>query len=125
MSWSPCPDPELGDRATAEAIKTIKPGAVNWMRAGRGIVHSERTAVGRRRNGQRLFGIQTWMALPEDREEDDAALPWTEAPMRESGKLGTRTLAGPKGDRQPSQNELTIARFQGRHVAEIAAKLAR
>ncbi len=58
MSWSPCPDPELGDRATAEAIKTIKPGAVNWMCAGRGIVHSERTAVGRRGNGQRLFGIQ-------------------------------------------------------------------
>ena len=53
--------------------KTIEPGAVNWMRAGRGIVHSERTSPERRRTGQRLFGIQTWMALPEDEEESDPA----------------------------------------------------
>jgi NAD(P)H dehydrogenase (quinone) len=37
---------------------------------------------------------------------------------------GAGTLAGTKGERQPSENELTIARFQGRHVTEIAAKLA-
>ena len=37
---------------------------------------------------------------------------------------GAGTLAGPRGERQPSQNELTIARFQGRHVTQIAAKLA-
>ena len=37
---------------------------------------------------------------------------------------GAGTLAGPKGDRQPSENELKIARFQGRHVTQIAAKLA-
>src|SRR5215207_1897910 len=151
MSWSPCPDPVLGDRASAEAIemlivpravdlgemevrralplvkrqmvgpfiffdqmgpaefltdqgidvrphphinlatvtylfegqilhrdslgtqKAIEPGAVNWMRAGRGIVHSERTSPERRRSGQRLFGIQTWMALPEEQEESDPA----------------------------------------------------
>jgi NAD(P)H dehydrogenase (quinone) len=36
---------------------------------------------------------------------------------------GATTIAGPKGERQPSENELAIARFQGRHVAEIAAKL--
>ncbi|MDF2765098.1 MAG: wrbA, partial [Rhodospirillales bacterium] len=38
---------------------------------------------------------------------------------------GAGTLAGGDGSRQPSENELAIARFQGRHVAEIAAKLAR
>ena len=53
--------------------KTIEPGAVNWMQAGRGIVHSERTSPERRRTGQRLFGIQTWMALPEEQEESDPA----------------------------------------------------
>ncbi|MDH3920646.1 MAG: NAD(P)H:quinone oxidoreductase, partial [Rhodospirillales bacterium] len=37
---------------------------------------------------------------------------------------GASTLAGGDGSRQPSENELTIARFQGRHVAEIAARLA-
>jgi|SRR5438105_11740250 len=36
---------------------------------------------------------------------------------------GASTIAGPKGDRQPSENELAIARFQGKHVAEIAGKL--
>jgi NAD(P)H dehydrogenase (quinone) len=38
---------------------------------------------------------------------------------------GATTLAAPDGSRQPSKNELDIARFQGKHVAEIAAKLAR
>jgi len=49
--------------------REIEPGAVNWMKAGRGIVHSERTDEERRRNGQLLFGIQTWVALPEAQEE--------------------------------------------------------
>ena len=49
----------------------IEPGAVNWMKAGRGIVHSERTSEARKRDGQRLFGIQTWMALPVAEEESD------------------------------------------------------
>lgn len=49
----------------------IEPGAVNWMKAGRGIVHSERTAPARRQTGQRLFGIQTWVALPTAAEESD------------------------------------------------------
>jgi NAD(P)H dehydrogenase (quinone) len=38
---------------------------------------------------------------------------------------GATTLAGPKGDRQVTENELTIARYQGKHVAEIAGKIAR
>jgi NAD(P)H dehydrogenase (quinone) len=38
---------------------------------------------------------------------------------------GASTITGPKGDRQPSENELTIARYQGKHVAEIAGKLKR
>jgi NAD(P)H dehydrogenase (quinone) len=38
---------------------------------------------------------------------------------------GASTIAGPKGERQPTANELAVARFQGKHVAEIAAKLAR
>ena len=49
----------------------ITPGAVNWMVAGRGISHSERTAPERRRKGERIYGIQTWIALPE-RHEDTA-----------------------------------------------------
>lgn len=49
----------------------ILPGAVNWMIAGRGITHSERTAPERRRAGERLYGIQTWVALPDAFEETE------------------------------------------------------
>lgn len=51
----------------------IEPGAVNWMSAGRGIVHSERTSEDKKANGQKLFGLQTWMALPLHQEETDPA----------------------------------------------------
>jgi redox-sensitive bicupin YhaK (pirin superfamily) len=175
MSWSPCPDPVLGDRASADAIetlivpravdlgemtvrralpstkrqmvgpfiffdqmgpavfltdqgidvrphphinlstltylfegeilhrdslgteKTIQPGAVNWMRAGRGIVHSERTSEERRRKGQRLFGIQTWMALPAEQEEADPAFMHHAAdalPIVDADGVRARLIAG-------------------------------
>ena len=47
----------------------IKPGEVNWMTAGRGIVHSERSPTSQRVAGAKLSGIQTWVALPKDQEE--------------------------------------------------------
>ncbi len=47
----------------------IRPGEVNWMTAGRGIVHSERTPDHLRAGGGSLFGIQTWVALPVEHEE--------------------------------------------------------
>jgi hypothetical protein len=49
--------------------QVIHPGDVNWMTAGRGIVHSERTEHRHCENGMRLFGIQTWVALPEADQE--------------------------------------------------------
>jgi redox-sensitive bicupin YhaK (pirin superfamily) len=49
----------------------IKPGEVNWMVAGRGIVHSERTPPDDRARGPRFHGIQTWIALPKEREEEE------------------------------------------------------
>ncbi len=47
----------------------IRPGEVNWMTAGRGIVHSERTGAERRAAGGDLHGLQCWVALPETQEE--------------------------------------------------------
>ena len=76
---------------------TIEPGAVNWMRAGRGIVHSERTSPERKRSGQRLFGIQTWMALPEAQEESDPAFVHHGAeslPVVEAEGVRGRVIAG-------------------------------
>jgi hypothetical protein len=56
-------------RDSLGTVQAIEPGAVNWMTAGRGIVHSERTAPERRAAGGPLFGIQTWVALPKAHEE--------------------------------------------------------
>jgi redox-sensitive bicupin YhaK (pirin superfamily) len=51
----------------------IRPGALNWMTAGRGIVHSERTGAAMRAAGHRLHGIQSWVALPDTHEDTDPA----------------------------------------------------
>ena len=50
----------------------IYPGEVNWMTAGNGVTHSERTSSATRKEPSSLFGIQTWVALPEEKEEIDA-----------------------------------------------------
>src|SRR3978361_1598483 len=51
----------------------IVPGDVNWMTAGSGIAHSERTDANARGHSNRLFGIQSWVALPKSMEETPAA----------------------------------------------------
>lgn len=48
----------------------IRPGDVNWMKAGKGIVHSERTPAELRASRRQLHGIQSWVALPREHEED-------------------------------------------------------
>ena len=53
------------------SIQLIEPGAVNWMTAGRGIVHSERSTPEARGIDQRMAGLQMWVALPRDKEEMD------------------------------------------------------
>lgn len=60
-------------RDSLGSAQVIKPGEVNWMTAGRGIVHSERTPQELRGNSSRLHGIQTWIALPKSHEETDPA----------------------------------------------------
>lgn len=57
-------------RDSLGTVQAIAPGAVNWMTAGRGIVHSERTPTALRAAGGPLFGIQLWVAAPRAREED-------------------------------------------------------
>jgi redox-sensitive bicupin YhaK (pirin superfamily) len=59
-------------RDSLGSVQRIEPGDVNWMTAGEGIVHSERTAPEDRAAGPRLHGIQTWIALPV---KDERAAP--------------------------------------------------
>src|SRR5205085_274630 len=61
---------EILHRDTLGSVQRITPGAVNWMTAGRGIAHSERTPRDVRAAGGRTFGIQLWVALPRAHEED-------------------------------------------------------
>jgi redox-sensitive bicupin YhaK (pirin superfamily) len=56
-------------RDTLGSVQEIKPGDVNWMTAGRGIAHSERTDPQTRAAGHKLHGIQTWVGLPTSDEE--------------------------------------------------------
>jgi redox-sensitive bicupin YhaK (pirin superfamily) len=60
---------EILHRDSLGTVQPIRPGEVNWMTAGRGIVHSERTAPERRQAGGTLHGIQSWVALPQRHEE--------------------------------------------------------
>jgi redox-sensitive bicupin YhaK (pirin superfamily) len=60
---------EIMHRDSLGSIAPITPGAVNWMSAGRGIAHSERTAPGHRVAGEPLHGLQCWVALPAAAEE--------------------------------------------------------
>ncbi len=60
---------EFQHRDSLGSNQMILPGAVNWMVAGRGVTHSERTSEATRKAPHSLFGIQTWVALPEKDEE--------------------------------------------------------
>ncbi|WP_230534288.1 pirin family protein [Microvirga roseola] len=56
-------------RDSTGADQIIRPGELNWMVAGRGVSHSERTTAAARTGPNSLFGIQTWLALPERHED--------------------------------------------------------
>lgn len=62
---------EIHHRDSLGSSQPIVPGEVNWMTAGKGIVHSERTSPERRASGGKLHGIQAWVALPEEHEETE------------------------------------------------------
>src|SRR4029453_5734286 len=60
-------------RDSLGSLQPIRPGEVNWMTAGRGIAHSERSGAKARATGAELFGIQTWVALPNPPEDTEAS----------------------------------------------------
>jgi redox-sensitive bicupin YhaK (pirin superfamily) len=74
-------DGEILHRDSLGTVQPIRPGEVNWMTAGRGIVHSERTAQDIRQKGSSLSGLQCWVALPRAREEADPSFTHTAAGM--------------------------------------------
>ena len=88
---------EIVHRDGLSAVQTIRPGDVNWMVAGRGIVHSERTGPELRRRGASLDGIQSWVALPHAHEETAPSFrhhPEASLPAREADGITLRLIAG-------------------------------
>lgn len=111
-------DGEILHRDSLGTVQPIRPGAVNWMTAGRGIVHSERTPPELRASGTRLFGIQTWVGLPSDREEVEPSFVHhaeSELPVIEGEGKHVRVIAGEiYGSRSP------LAVFSDTLYADVA-----
>ena len=95
-------DGVLLHRDSLGTIQEIYPGAVNWMTAGKGISHSERSPERDRNRQSTLHGIQTWVALPEALEETD---PWfrhhpaDNLPVWETNGVSIKLIAGDAYDR--------------------------
>jgi len=92
-------DGEIVHRDSLGTALPIRPGELNWMTAGRGIVHSERTAPEHRTGGERLHGLQCWVAMPANDEEIDPSFT------------------------HHSQPDLPIVAADGKSVRVIAGKL--
>jgi hypothetical protein len=90
-------DGEIVHKDSLGSDVPIRPGAVNWMTAGRGIVHSERTAQAHRVDGEPLHGLQLWVALPQAHEETEAAFAHHDAaelPVVDGEGKRVRVVAG-------------------------------
>lgn len=90
-------DGEIKHRDSLGTELVIKPGDINLMTAGRGIVHSERTPENLRGHLHSVSGLQTWLALPDDREEIDPAFSHTGVdamPVIQDGGATGRVVIG-------------------------------
>nr|WP_168694283.1 pirin family protein [Sphingomonas flavalba] len=90
-------DGAIDHRDSLGTFATITPGAVNLMTAGTGIVHSERSPSAERAAGSRLSGIQTWLALPDGKEEIAPAFEHVaaeELPLIEDDGVSARVIMG-------------------------------
>lgn len=87
----------IDHRDSLGTFATIRPGAVNLMTAGHGIVHSECSPTEERATGGRISGMQTWLALPEHLQEMAPAfehVPPGELPLIENGGVSARVIMG-------------------------------
>lgn len=97
---------EMIHRDSLGVVQPIAPGDVNWMTAGRGIVHSERDDPAKRNSARRLFGIQSWVALPKEHEDAVPAFshhPAASLPKIRQPGAEMRLIAGDAfGERSPA-----------------------
>ncbi len=85
----------IDHRDSLGTFATIRPGQVNLMTAGRGIVHSERGPAAERDTAKPIYGMQTWLALPDGQEEIEPAFEAvTELPLVEDTCVSARVIMG-------------------------------
>lgn len=85
----------IDHRDSLGTFATIRPGQVNLMTAGRGIVHSERGLPAERDISKPMYGMQTWLALPDGKEEIDPAFEaQTDLPLVEDNCVSARVIMG-------------------------------
>ncbi|NRG19298.1 pirin family protein [Rhizobiales bacterium] len=90
-------DGEIHHRDSLGSDQVIKPGELNWMTAGNGIVHSEREDAARKKTARKIFGIQSWVALPKHMEETAPAFEHHglhALPVISDGGAEVRVIAG-------------------------------
>jgi hypothetical protein len=117
---------EILHRDNLGVVQPIQPGAVNWMTAGRGIAHSERTAPDKRATGGRLFGMQAWVALPKEHEETEPSFvhhPASTLPLLEGEGASVNLIAGAH-DGESSPVKTLSEMFYAAVVLEAGARLA-
>jgi len=87
----------LEHRDSLGSVREIRPGDVNWMSAGRGIAHSERTPRAARASGEHVHGIQSWVALPDGQEDGEPTFvhyPAASLPTRAADGVDLTIIAG-------------------------------
>jgi redox-sensitive bicupin YhaK (pirin superfamily) len=128
-------DGEILHRDSLGFRQPITRGAVNWMTAGRGIVHSERTPEELRASGSHMHGIQTWVALPVDQEECEPRFehyPASQIPSIAMDGANLRVIVGSAFDatspvRTASDTiyvELNLAENANLDIPDVADELA-
>lgn len=103
-------DGEMLHRDSEHYVQTIRPGEINLMTAGKGIVHSERSTELARQAGGTVFGFQSWLALPVAHEEADPGFQHVSAgeiPVIEDEGVTVRVLAGALHDKQAPTRTLS------------------
>ena len=104
--------------------QAIRPGDVNWMTAGSGIAHSERTEEEMRRTGFRMHGVQTWVALPKAHEETAPAFEHVEAaklPTWQDGGAALRLIVGSYAGRTAPTTHFSPIFYVGAELTAGAA----
>jgi redox-sensitive bicupin YhaK (pirin superfamily) len=88
---------EMLHKDSLGSVQAITPGAINWMSAGRGIVHAERLSEQVRSKGEAMHGLQLWVALPKSHEEGDPGFwhhPAASLPTVEGEGISARVMVG-------------------------------